>query len=120
MCHPSILRNGPCRYFLKIPCLLKIVQCRLSNLRKGCVARSNLRVKDLLEDISCCNNHGLMCSHILSFVLIALKMHFHVCVLDPLLILEGTIWPWADFIVNQFTFYEYNKPNSRVCVACRF
>ena len=48
-CHLSILRNGnvPCRPFLNVLVDFKvpgIVQCRLSNLRKGPVALSNLRV----------------------------------------------------------------------------
>ena len=36
-CRLSILRNDnvPCRYFLNVPVDFKIVQCRLSNLRKG-------------------------------------------------------------------------------------
>ena len=43
----SVLRYGivSCRYFLNDPVDFKIVQCRLSNLRKGRVTVSNLRVK---------------------------------------------------------------------------
>ena len=46
-CRLSILRNCnvPCRYFTKFPVDFKIALCRLSNLRKGRVALSNLRVK---------------------------------------------------------------------------
>ena len=37
-CRLSILRNGnvPCRYFRDFPVDFKIVQCHLSNFRKGC------------------------------------------------------------------------------------
>ena len=73
-CRLSMLRSGnlPCRYFLNVPVDYKIVLCRLSNLRNapchvtntfahvdrlhvacrlsilrnGCVALSNLRVKN--------------------------------------------------------------------------
>ena len=46
-CPLSILRKGnvPCHYFVFLSVDFKRVQCRLSNLREGCVALSNLRVK---------------------------------------------------------------------------
>ena len=46
-CRPSVLRNVnvPCHYLLDSPVDFKIVQCRLSILRNGRVALSNLRVK---------------------------------------------------------------------------
>ena len=46
-CRLSILRNDnvPCHYLLFLSVDFKRVQCRLSNLRKGRVALSNLRAK---------------------------------------------------------------------------
>ena len=48
----SILRNGniPCRYFRSFTVNFEIVQCRLSILRKGCAALSNLGVKGTLYE----------------------------------------------------------------------
>ena len=50
----SILRNGnvPCHYILNVPVDFKIVQCRLSNLRKDRVALSNLRNRGHLRTLT--------------------------------------------------------------------
>ena len=49
---------SPAVNFVNVPVDFKVVQCRLSNLRKGCVVLSNLRVKGpnpQLLDLCCTN-----------------------------------------------------------------
>ena len=55
----SLLRSGnvPCRYFFTVSVNFKIMQCRMSNLRKGSVALSNLRVKGPLFYIAVSGNN---------------------------------------------------------------